>query len=852
LNAQQYRAPGYMGILRRITVTLSLLLCALPGLALAADDVTSVPPLIRFSGTLHNSSGEPLSGTLGVTFLIYKDEQGGAPLWIETQNVVADTNGHYSIILGSQHAHGIPSEIFVAGEARWLGVTPENLPELPRVLLATVPYAMKAADAETLGGRPASAYLLAPDPLQPQHSSGTSSVAALTSGVSLPATDTGTPNALAKFITSSTLGSSLLTDTGTALGVRIAAPEQALDILGRAQYRTEGIYTAGFFLRGTDTTPLVFVGQTGPKSADPFSIWHNGAWRLTIDKYGQVGVGTATPEYRFDVSGRMRVKAEGLNSAGLFFGPSNESPAVFLGQSGTARSDPFAIWHGGWRLVVASTGNVGIGTTTPTDRLEVAGNVRLSSSGALKFSDGTSMATAAKPFALSAADSTVSVTPDSSGANIRVNPAAITSTHLAPNSVTTSAIADGAISGTKINTAAILSNHLAPNAVTTSAIADGAISATKINTGSITSNHLAANAVTTSAIADGSITGTKIAVGAISPAAIIGTAATLGVNSYIGDQTVRGSLLAHNYSTTGTSQAVQGRTDSTAGIAIQAIASSTTGSTIALQANNSSNAGTVITADATSPSGTTTGVKATAAGGGGSAAIIATASATFTADPTYGVRAQANSQYGIGLFSYASSLTGTTKGISAKVESASGIAGEFTNFAGGVILAGYNNTNRVFRLDGTGDLWLDGVLHTGGADFAEMVAVTGPRTHYTPGDVLVISTDSDRALTLSAEPYSTSVAGVFSIKPGLLGSQHSQNSIQPDSEIPLAVIGIVPCNVTTENGPIHRGDLLTTSSTPGYAMKATDRSRMLGAIVGKALSNLDSGSGTIEILVTLQ
>jgi hypothetical protein len=403
------------------------------------------------------------------------------------------------------------------------------------------------------------------------------------------------------------------------------------------------------------------------------------------------------------------------------------------------------------------------------------------------------MNTAAKPFALSAGDTSLSVTPGTSGASIRVNNAAITSSHLAANSVTSAAIADGAI------------------------------------------------------------TGTKIAASAISPAAIIGTAATLGTNSFIGDQTIRGGLFAHNYATTGTSQAVQGRTDSTAGIAIQAITSSTTGSTIALQATNSSNAGTVMIADATSTTGTTIGLKSTTAGGGGSAAIIGISSATFTADPTYGVRAQANSQYGIGLFTYASSLTGTTKGISAKVESATGIAGEFNNLGGGVILTGYNNTNRVFRLDGTGDLWLDGTVHTGGgADFAEMVAITGDRALYTPGDVLVISPDSDRALVLSSDPYSTTVAGVYSTKPGLLGSQHSQNATQPDIEIPLAVIGIVPCRAPTENGPIHRGDLLVTSSTPGHVMKATDRTRMLGAIVGKALSPLESGTGTVEILVTLQ
>ena len=66
------------------------------------------------------------------------------------------------------------------------------------------------------------------------------------------------------------------------------------------------------------------------------------------------------------------------------------------------------------------------------------------------------------------------------------------------------------------------------------------------------------------------------------------------------------------------------------------------------------------------------------------------------------------------------------------------------------------------------------------------------------------------------------------------------------------MIGIVPCKVSAENGTIARGDLLVTSGTPGHAMKGTDRSRMTGAIVGKALEPLASGTGTILIAVTLQ
>jgi hypothetical protein len=68
----------------------------------------------------------------------------------------------------------------------------------------------------------------------------------------------------------------------------------------------------------------------------------------------------------------------------------------------------------------------------------------------------------------------------------------------------------------------------------------------------------------------------------------------------------------------------------------------------------------------------------------------------------------------------------------------------------------------------------------------------------------------------------------------------------------MAMMGIVPTKVTAENGAIKTGDLMVTSSTVGYAMRGTDRSRLTGAVVGKALGSLESGTGVIEVLVTLQ
>jgi len=170
------------------------------------------------------------------------------------------------------------------------------------------------------------------------------------------------------------------------------------------------------------------------------------------------------------------------------------------------------------------------------------------------------------------------------------------------------------------------------------------------------------------------------------------------------------------------------------------------------------------------------------------------------------------------------------------------------------LFVGHGNlANNVIRIDNMGKGFFNGGTQTGGADFAEAVAVRGERSQYEPGDVLVVDRTVGRRLMLSRRAYSTRVAGIYSTKPGVLGTTHSiDDSDALAAEVPVAIVGIVPCKVTAENGPIAPGDLLVTSSTPGYAMKGMSRRRMLGAVVGKALEPLREGRGVIQVLVTLQ
>ena len=142
--------------------------------------------------------------------------------------------------------------------------------------------------------------------------------------------------------------------------------------------------------------------------------------------------------------------------------------------------------------------------------------------------------------------------------------------------------------------------------------------------------------------------------------------------------------------------------------------------------------------------------------------------------------------------------------------------------------------------------------NTGGADYAEAVQASPSKEAYVPGEVFVIDPASPSAFALSREPYSMRVAGVYSTHPGIFAEGEPQRIPSKSLKIPLAIVGIVPCLVSAENGPIAPGDLLVTSSSPGYAMKGTDRNRMVGAVVGKALERMAEGKGTIRVLLTPQ
>jgi len=203
-----------------------------------------VPPLILFSNVATDEGGNTLSGVVNITFSLYAGQRGGKPLWTETQNVQLDSSGHYSVQLGITKTNGVPATLFTTGEARWLGVEIAQQPEQARVLLLSVPYALKAGDAATLGGLPASAFVLA----APQNGVAPAYTAEAANGQSVsPVTATdvttsgGTVNYLPLWDTTSDIVSSVLFQSGTGatarIGINTATPVSTLDIKGGSTVR---------------------------------------------------------------------------------------------------------------------------------------------------------------------------------------------------------------------------------------------------------------------------------------------------------------------------------------------------------------------------------------------------------------------------------------------------------------------------------------------------------------------------------------------------------------------------------------------------------------------------------------
>jgi trimeric autotransporter adhesin len=300
---------------------------------------TTVPRLVRYAGVARDLDGKPLTGVVGITFALYSEEAGGAVLWMETQNVQADATGHYSVLLGSTKPDGLPAELFASEQARWIGVQVEQQTEQARTLLVSAPYALKAGDAETLGGLPPSAFVqvtpsASADAREPSPVTAATGAARVVSNASPNVTSDvtttgGTANKIAMFTTATTIQNSMITQSGSKVGIGTATPAQTFQVAG-SNATSSGIQslttntstathslavvsaasskgvTAELVADGLGTGLLKTAGgYAGTTTDQPMGFMTDDLERMRITRAGFVGIGTTAPTAWLQVNSQL-------------------------------------------------------------------------------------------------------------------------------------------------------------------------------------------------------------------------------------------------------------------------------------------------------------------------------------------------------------------------------------------------------------------------------------------------------------------------------------------------------------------------------------------------------------------
>lgn len=308
--------------MRSLTLIPALAAVLLAGTSFAQTPATA-ERLIRMTGALPPAAGTVAGAPDAVQFAIYDAETGGTLLWEETQAVVLDAAGQYSVLLGATSPDGLPVDLFAGGSARWLSVNRPGHAAGPRTLLTAVPYAVSAAtagNAVSLGGRPASDFALTPAARRRDAATG---AAADAGRAETPLLNNGVTCYLGKFFNTQDLDSSALFQSGTRVGLGTTAP---FDMFHSAFTNTNGSLT-GYAVQNLGNTTasysgMLFYDHTG--ALRQFQGYNNGTGEYRINNISP----TASINFMTNSASRFKVGTTGL--IGIGAGPYQPDFALHL------------------------------------------------------------------------------------------------------------------------------------------------------------------------------------------------------------------------------------------------------------------------------------------------------------------------------------------------------------------------------------------------------------------------------------------------------------------------------------------------------------------------------------------